>query len=114
MKTILTAVFCVVGIAGVGALIPHLLYKDASNISAKEAAALKKEITIEHPWDVLQITKLVVREKKDDVAFIDMYTFFGFKYNVIKVKFDPSSKQPDSFEDGCPVSVRFGINLSCR
>lgn len=94
MKTILTAVFCVVSVAGVGVLIPHLLYKDASNISTEEVEELKKEVTIEHPWDVLQITKIVVREKKGDVAVIDFYTFFGVKYRsgVVELQLKRSLK----------------------
>ncbi|MCY7272553.1 MAG: hypothetical protein LH702_02090 [Phormidesmis sp. CAN_BIN44] len=94
MKTILTAVFCVVSVAGVGVLIPHLLYKDASNVPAKEAQVLKKEVILEDPRNVLLITKLVVRERKNDIAFVDMYTFFGFKYGELKIELNPRTKQP--------------------
>ena len=94
MKTILTAVFCVVSVAGVGVLIPHLLYKDASNVPAKEAQLLKKQVILEDPRNVLQITKLVVRERKNDVAVVDMYTFFGFKYGELKIELNPRTKQP--------------------
>ncbi|MCY7277584.1 MAG: hypothetical protein LH702_28570 [Phormidesmis sp. CAN_BIN44] len=63
--------------SAVGVLVPHLIYKDVSNISTKEAEELKKEADIfEHPLDFLQITRLVAREKNNDVAFVDAYTFF--------------------------------------
>ena len=94
MKTILTAVFCVVSVAGVGVLIPHLLYKDASNVTTKEAEELKKQVILEDPRNVMQITKLVVRERKDDVAVVDMYTFFGFKYDELKIELNPRTKRP--------------------
>ncbi len=94
MKTILTVVFCVVSVAGVGVLVPHLLYKDASNVSTQEAEELKQQVTIEDPRDVMQITKLVVREKKDDVAVVDMYTFFGLKYGLVEIELNPRTKQP--------------------
>lgn len=119
MRKISIALLSVMGVVGIGILVPNLIHKDTPSISAEEAVELKKEANIfENPLDFLQITKLVVREKKDDIAFVDAYTYFGFKYAVVEVKFGSSTsstrKQPTNIEIQCPSGMRFGINPICH
>lgn len=101
---------------GIGIAIPNLIYYDKTNVPQKNIETAKKSTSdiLEHPLDFLLITKLIVREKKQEKVLVDAYTFFGLRYAVVEVVLDPLRGQADSVTILCILPPRGRLNLFCN
>lgn len=112
-KTIFVTIILIPLVLGVA--IPKAIYHDAKNISQKDLETAKGEAyeVLEHPFDFLQIMKLVVREKNHERVYVDAYTFFGLKYAVVEVVIDPQTGQWGGTNRLCP-QLKAGLNPFCN
>jgi len=75
-------------------VLPVLLIKDASNLSAEDIACAKRDtkMILENPIERLLILKTVVDKKEGDTLFTSAYTIAGIKYATVELICDEQSQ----------------------